>query len=120
MRVAQSSNWKISNKVPTRESDFESEDDISLSLLRNQYFTSRNGNKWKKNPYPTTRTRAYNIFMQLSVPKDAAKNEKTELQCFELHFDQSIIEILVKSTNIYIKQINSKFFRDRHAESTDV
>ncbi|CAG5014263.1 unnamed protein product [Parnassius apollo] len=105
--------------ITTHESDLDS-DDIPLSSLRDQYYTSKNGTKWRKTPYPVTRTRTCNILTERAGPKDAAKNAKSELECFGLYFDQSIIEILVNSTNIYIEHVKSKFYRDRDAKLTDI
>ncbi|CAH2100862.1 unnamed protein product [Euphydryas editha] len=102
-----------------------SEDDMSLSELaqnktRDDIYVSRNGTRWSKTCPSATRARSQNIRFRPPGPKGAARNAETPLSCFELFFDESIFEILVICTNIYIDKIQNQYQRERDAKRTDL
>ncbi|XP_030758825.1 piggyBac transposable element-derived protein 4-like [Sitophilus oryzae] len=87
----------------------------------NIYFVAKDGiTKWRKMPPPTNvRTKSCNIIIHLPGPKGAAREKKSEIDIYNLFLDDSIINIIVTSTNIYIDKIRSKFARERDARYTD-
>lgn len=101
------------------EDSFSSEDNIPLSTISN-YYQSRNGTRWYKTPPTSSRTRSHNILVQQSGPKGNAKNTQSPLSCFELFFDESLLQIIVEYTNIYINIVQSKYTRDRDARQTNM
>ncbi|CAK1584515.1 unnamed protein product [Parnassius mnemosyne] len=101
------------------ENSFSSDDNVPLSTFSN-YYRSRNGTRWNKTPPPSSRTRSHNILVQQCGPKGNAKNAQSPLSCFELFFDESLLQIIVESTNIYINIAQSKNKRDRDARQTNM
>lgn len=102
-----------------------SEDDMPLSKLvqnntRDDIYVSRNGTRWSKTCPSATRVRSQNIRFRPPGPKGAARNAETPLSCFNLFFDESIFEILVTCTNIYIDKIQNQYQRERDAKRTDL
>ncbi|KAG8305632.1 hypothetical protein J6590_065552 [Homalodisca vitripennis] len=73
--------------------------------------------KWTKCPLDPSniRTRASNIVLRLPGPRGEARNTKTEIDCFNLYFDDDVIEMIVNGTNIYILGIKDQFERERDA-----
>lgn len=110
---------EITEPSSTQNPAFDSEDDLPLSYFINDYHTSKNGTKWKKHPYPLTRTRSQNIRTQRAGPKGAAKHASSEVECFELFFDEPVIEMITNSTNIYIDKVRPEYSRERDARRTD-
>lgn len=78
-------NVEVTEPSSTQNPAFDSEDDLPLSYFIKDYHTSKNGTKWKKHPYPLTRTRSQNIRTQRAGPKGAAKHASKKwnvLNCF--------------------------------------
>lgn len=101
--------------------DDDSGDDEPLASI---YFAKdklKNTIKWKTTApdRPNVRTRRRNIVLHLPGTKGEAKNCKTELECFNLFFDNNIIRLIVSGTNIYINVIKERFLRERDARLTD-
>lgn len=53
------------------------------------------------------RTRRANIIMHLPGVKAYAKNAKTTLECWQLSFDEDILNIIVTNTNLRIAELTS-------------
>lgn len=113
------------NDNPVAESS-SSEEDTPLSILRQNFtkrtdvYVSKNGTQWAKTPLPETRTRLHNIRSQAFGPKGTAKNADSPVWCFELFFDDQILETPVTCTNIYIDRIKVQYRRERDAKKTDL
>lgn len=77
--------------------------------------------RWKKHPPrpKTVKTRQDNIIIRLPGPTQATKNLKTAEEIWNYFFDDTIIRIIVDSTNKYILSIQENFSRDRDASLTD-
>lgn len=85
------------------------------------FYIAKDGTMWRKTcPPKTVRRRARNIIVHLPGPKGGAKDRKTEVDLWDLFFDEDIINILVRCTNIYIENIKGQFERERDARPTDV
>lgn len=114
---------EINNEnTDTENSDYESElgsDDVG-PILQNKYFFGKDKTRWNKQaPTSIHRTRSHNIIVHLPGPKSTAKNMKTHLECFFLFFDEVVINIIVKSTNIKISFVKENYERARDARETD-
>ena len=57
--------------------------------------------------------------MQLPGPIGVAKSASTEINCFDLFFNDQIINLIVTCTNIYIDNIEDAYDRERDANHTD-
>jgi len=80
----------------------------------------KSGTKWSKFPIaPTSRTRSHNIISHLLGTKKHGKNAKTPLECFNILFNGSIIQIITTFTSIYIDKIKNNFTRERDSKNTD-
>lgn len=104
------------------ESGSEDDDDIPLSDLYMVRGKNKNILKWKKNPLRqprNIRTRAENIVVRLPGPIGDAKNKTREIDCFRLFMDDTVINIIVTSTNNYIDHVKERFERERDAKNTD-
>ncbi|KAL4153702.1 hypothetical protein QTP88_001535 [Uroleucon formosanum] len=110
------------NDIDSEDDDYESEvgsDDVG-PILQNKYFFGKDKTRWNKQaPTSTHRTRSHNIIVHLPGPKSIAKNMKTHLECFFLFFDEVVINIIVKSTNIKISFVKENYERARDARETD-
>lgn len=100
------------------------EDSGDEQPLADLYFSKDKLNnimKWKKSvpSRPNIRTRSRNIVLHLPGSKGEARNAATEIECFNLFFDNTIIGLIVCSTNIYINKIKGKYERERDARLTD-
>lgn len=85
-------------------------------------FVGRDGETvWKSVPIvaTTARARPTNIIRRLPGPKNAAKNAKTPLECFELMIDDELLEIIVTCTNVYIENKVDRLSRQRDGRQTD-
>lgn len=96
-------------------------DDIPLANIYMVKDKDKNVIKWQKNaPLPrNVRTRADNLVLRLPGPKAAARNKTSSIDCFNLFIDDTIVRLIVTSTNIYIDFIKGSFDRDRDARHTD-
>lgn len=101
--------------------DDESDDNEPLG---NIYFAKdklKNVMKWKRNlpNRSQVRTRSRNIVLHLPGPKGEARNTNTEIECFNLFFDNNVIGLIVACTNVYIHFIQDRYQRERDARLTD-
>lgn len=90
----------------------ELEDDISNTASRGKqaYYFGKNRTKWSKICSPkTVRTRKQNIVTHLPGVKRAGQNAKTPLQCFELLFDNQMIDDIVQWTNVKLQDESEKY-----------
>ncbi|UYV64000.1 K02A2.6-like [Cordylochernes scorpioides] len=95
-----------------------------LSLKRSQwtwYIGKDQKTKWKKAlPPKNVRTRSENIITHLPGVKGEAKNAKSILDCWNLFIDDNILECIVTNTNIYIRNIQQNYSRERDANLTNL
>lgn len=92
--------------------------------LQNIFFAKdklKNVMKWNRSlpNRPNIRTRSRNIVLHLPGPKGEGRHANTEIECFNLFFDNNVIRLIVASTNIYINMIKDRFQRERDARLTD-
>lgn len=105
----------------------ETDDDDGLpasSANSNQptkFFMGKDGTKWSGTcPNRNTRTRSRNIMkIHLPGPKGIARETKTEIEIWNLFFDDAVINTIVHCTNIYIDKIRNNFEREQDASYTD-
>lgn len=86
-------------------------------------FLAKDGTtKWMKHPQrpANVRTLSCNIITDLPGPKSKACETQNEIDIFNLFFDDTIFEIIMNSTNIFIDKIREKFTRERDARYTDI
>ncbi|XP_054706863.1 uncharacterized protein LOC129216672 [Uloborus diversus] len=105
------------------EHDTESEEDgdsENEELNNSEWFFAKDGVKWKKTKFrQNVRTRCFNIVSHLPGTKGLAKNVTNPLNSWELYIDDSMIQIIVECTNIFIEKCAPNFSRDRDARKTD-
>ena len=90
---------------------------ISLNGFRQKI--SRSGGK--QNLGKIIRNRCHNIMSQLPKTKGLAKNVTSSVKSWELEFvDDSMIQILVECTNIFIEKCAPIFSRESDARETDL
>ena len=99
-------------------SDVASEDELDTDGL--DYYTGKDGETvWKKRKFrANVRTRAHNIITEPTGVKGSAKHAKSPKDCWSCFFDESIMNILVECTNIYINKNKASCSRDRDAKNT--
>lgn len=84
-------------------------------------FIAKDGTKWNKvKSNSAVRTRKHNILVHSPGPKFEAREAKSIEDCWNLFFNDEIVNLVTESTNIYIQKIKSNFSRDRDARLTDV
>ncbi|KAG8287875.1 hypothetical protein J6590_027214, partial [Homalodisca vitripennis] len=100
---------------PQVMSECDNEDNTPLGNVFYSKDKPKRVMKWKKCPLDPSniRTRASNIVLRLPGPRGEAGNTKTEIDCFNLYFDDDVIEMIVNGTNIYILGIKDQFERER-------
>lgn len=76
---------------------------------------------WNKNENDRTniRTRSVNLVTHVPGPIRNARQTKNPLECFNLFIDESIINEIVTSTNIFIEKLSNNFTRERDCKQTD-
>lgn len=100
----------------------ESEDSVTNDDdIPGDYYLGKNGEtKWSKvTPPVNIRTRAHNLVKHLPGPKGKARETKTDIEILDLFLTDTVINIIVTSTNIYIGTVRSNFDRARDARHTD-
>ncbi|XP_046658756.1 piggyBac transposable element-derived protein 4-like [Homalodisca vitripennis] len=110
--------------APSSPQDMSECDDEDNTPLGNIFYSKdkqKRVMKWNKCPLDPSniRKRASNIVLRLPGPRGEARNTKTEIDCFNLYFDDDVIEMIVNGTNIYISGIKDQFERERDARPTD-
>ncbi|UYV62780.1 hypothetical protein LAZ67_2001912, partial [Cordylochernes scorpioides] len=109
-------NWSTDTEQYTL-SEEENNEDPSF----NYYIGKDQKTKWKKAlPPKNVRTRSENIITHLPGVKGEAKNAKSILDCWNLFIDDNILECIVTNTNIYIRNIQQNYSRERYANLTNL
>ncbi|UYV61627.1 hypothetical protein LAZ67_1005604, partial [Cordylochernes scorpioides] len=109
-------NWSTDTEKYTL-SEEENNEDPSF----NYYIGKDQKTKWKKAlPPKNVRTRSENIITHLPGVKGEAKNAKSILDCWNLFIDDNILECIVTNTNIYIRNIQQNYSRERDANLTNL
>ncbi|UYV65948.1 PBRM1, partial [Cordylochernes scorpioides] len=109
-------NWSTDTEQYTL-SEEENNEDPSF----NYYIGKDQKTKWKKAlPPKNVRTRSENIITHLPGVKGEAKNAKSILDCWNLFIDDNILECIVTNTNIYIRNIQQNYCRERDANLTNL
>lgn len=110
-----------SHKSDTEQEIDLSSDEEAQQMSSNNYYVGKDGTKWSKSRLaPTSRTRAHNIITHLPGTKRHGTNAKTHIECFNILFNDIIIQIITTSTNIHIDKVKCNFSRERDAKNTDV
>ncbi|KAG5871308.1 hypothetical protein JTB14_030430 [Gonioctena quinquepunctata] len=74
------------------------------------HFVGKNGIfKWNKMKPPASRTKAHNMILKVPGPVGAAKSAKSYMECFYNFIDDSMFEMIVENTNLYISHMQEKF-----------
>ncbi|UYV84572.1 hypothetical protein LAZ67_X002662 [Cordylochernes scorpioides] len=109
-------NWSTDTEQYTL-SEEENNEDPSF----NYYIGKDQKTKWKKAlPPKNVRTRSENIITHLPRVKGEEKNAKSILDCWKLFIDDNILECIVTNTNIYIRNIQQNYSRERDANLTNL
>ncbi|UYV72184.1 hypothetical protein LAZ67_9002121 [Cordylochernes scorpioides] len=109
-------NWSTDTEQYTL-SEEENNEDPSF----NYYIGKDQKTKWKKAlPPKNVRTRSENIITHLPGVKGEVKNAKSILDCWNLFIDDNILECIVTNTNIYIRNIQQNYSRERDANLTNL
>lgn len=84
------------------------------------YYTGVDDTLWSKTvPQNRGRTRRHNIVFVPPGPKGIARQKIAIQDCMSLFFDDQIIELITKYTNIKIKYIKNNYARERDAKNTN-
>ncbi|CAG5026008.1 unnamed protein product [Parnassius apollo] len=96
--------------------------DVPLSYIRQGYYVGRNGSiNWNIEGTPRyVRTRSHTIIFHEPGPINEAKDALTPLNCWSLMFPDSLSDMVVTYTNIYIDSIHDNFQRERDCLPTDL
>lgn len=107
------------NEDSETDQDAESSDDEGPGL---EFFLGKDKvTKWsKKKPSAKVRKGAHNVLLRLPGTIGDARYAKSPHECWKCIFSESIIEMIVKYTNIYIEKIQGNYERERDAKPTDV
>ncbi|XP_069685978.1 piggyBac transposable element-derived protein 4-like [Periplaneta americana] len=103
------------------DDDYGDGDERLMSINDGNCYTGRdNTTIWQEEPVSLRgRRRAQNIVIHLPGPKRAAKNARTHTECFDCFIDQTIINVIVRCTNIYIEKVKRNYGRDRDCKLTN-
>lgn len=69
-------------------------------------------------PNPNVRTRSHNIVTHLPRVKGLAKKAKSALECWQLFFDKTMLELIVENINKYIANKKEAYTRERDCNIT--
>ncbi|UYV80886.1 hypothetical protein LAZ67_19002099 [Cordylochernes scorpioides] len=116
LKDKQERNWSTDTEQYTL-SEEENNKDPSF----NYYIGKDQKTKWKKAlPPKYVQTRSENIITHLPGVKGEEKNTKSILDCWNLFIDDNILECIVTNTNIYIRNIQQNYSRERDANLTNL
>jgi len=100
---------EINDDQVESDSDGDSDDNITLSSLRTRrssvqvhapHYKCKDGQKWyKQAPRTNIRTRAENIINEKPGVKGAAKEAKTEVECWKIFFTEEMKNVILIHTN---------------------
>ncbi|KAJ8719829.1 hypothetical protein PYW08_012004 [Mythimna loreyi] len=86
----------------------------------NNYHLGLDGTKWMKQPIEARIILQSDYIPNITPgPTDYAQTRKTQSECFDLFFDESVIYLITKYTNDRIIKEQKKFARQRDAKLTD-
>lgn len=107
-------------EIGVEGSDGSSEDDEPPQRRRRtDFYTGVDDTLWSKTiPLNRGRTRRHNIVFVPPGPKGIARQKTTIQDCMSLFFDDQIIELITKYTNMKINQIKGKYARERDCKNT--
>ncbi|XP_069704477.1 piggyBac transposable element-derived protein 4-like [Periplaneta americana] len=110
-----------SNSEQDNEDDDYGDDERLMSINDGNCYTGRdNTTIWQKEPVAQRgRRRAQNVVIHLPGPKRAAKNARTHTESFDCFIDKTIINVIVRCTNIYIEKVKRNYGRDRDCKLTN-
>ncbi|XP_050065449.1 piggyBac transposable element-derived protein 4-like [Aphis gossypii] len=89
-------------------------------IAQNSYYLGKDKQtKWYKDAPPrNVRTRQRNIVLRLPGVKQIGRDANSILECWNLFFSNSIIDDIVKYTNIYLDKIRSKYTQQHMVRET--
>ncbi|KAL4104514.1 hypothetical protein QTP88_019809 [Uroleucon formosanum] len=89
-------------------------------IAQNSYYLGKDKQtKWYKDAPPkNVRTRQRNIVLRLPGVKQIGRDANSILECWNLLFSNSIINDIVKYTNIYLDKIRSKYTQQHMVRET--
>lgn len=83
-------------------------------------FLGKDGTQWLKEPPKSSKRRPHNILVKLpGVVGQNAREAKTEVDCWNLFFDDFVFNLLVQCTNQHIENVRERFTRERDSRSTN-
>lgn len=114
--------------IEERENNSDTEQDISDDEIdqlpddqnSGPFFIGKDKeSKWMKHlPTKTIRTRSENKVIRLPTSRLPTRSLKTPIDIFRYFINDKMIDIIVKSTNLYISSISDNFQRERDAKTT--
>lgn len=109
------------NPVLTIDNDEEENDNVPLGHIYLARGSDGGVIKWRKtsNEPRNVRTRSENLVIRLPGPKGEARTKSTAIDCFNLFINNTVVRIIVTSTNIYINALKERFDRERDARCTN-
>lgn len=102
------------------EQEIDEDDEEGLDVESSTEYFLGKGTKWYKKEFRRTKTKKKNIVKRFPVPKLQARNIDDELDAFHQIIDVSMIDEIVKCTNIYIEYMKQfiEYTRDRDVKET--
>lgn len=107
--------------VPPAQSYDEENNEVPLAELYLVCGANKSVIKWKKTPTElrNVRTRAENLVIRVPGPKGEARGKTSAIDCMRLFINDTMLRIIVSSTNIYINLVKERFERERDAKTTN-
>lgn len=107
--------------VCDEKSYHESDDDLPLAMRLVDSYYGKDGTKWnREKPLQIRRAYAQNVLTEKSGVKETAIQAKTIVDSWYIFFPKSMLEIIVKCTNVYIQKVRRNFTRERDASDTNI
>lgn len=107
--------------VCDEKSYHESDDDLPLAMRLVDSYYGKDGTKWnREKPLQIRRAYAQNVLTEKSGVKETARQAKTIVDSWYIFFPKSMLEIIVKCTNVYIQKVRPNFTRERDASDTNI
>lgn len=118
--VPEQSDHETDSEVSVSDNDeYESEDDLPLSTFA--YFYGKNKYKWsKKEPNRVTRTRQHNIIQHQPPTNLTTTDEKDILSIWRKLIDTTILQEILRWTNIKLAKIRANYIRQNRPELQDL
>lgn len=103
-------NFNKASEEKSEEDHVDKEENFNEASEESDFYLGKDKTKWNKlPPRPNVKTKSRNIVLRVPGPKGEAKKAKSEIDCINLIIDDRIIDLIVKSTNIYIKKSGRNF-----------